>query len=193
LTSTHLLQALERCPCGRLAAEDRASAADTATFEKRLLPVDRDDGNGLTALIIGSLMTLLLIVGLRGPVYYSNRSELDRDAHDVHRSDCRMKKQESARISKIAAGKGFILVSSFKCETLHGKFIMKKRPQTLVRRRDLLRTMMTGVAAVATAKTVAFEPATAKPGNSSDKRRARYQASSAEVQEFYRVNRYPAR
>ncbi len=69
---------------------------------------------------------------------------------------------------------------------------MKKRPRTLVGRRDLLRTMMTGVAAVAAAKTVAFEPAAAKPWNS-DKRRARYQASSPEVQEFYRVNRYPAR
>ena len=70
---------------------------------------------------------------------------------------------------------------------------MRKRLQALVRRRDLLRTMMTGVAAVATAKTVAFESAAAKPRNSGDKRRARYQANSAEVQEFYRVNRYPAR
>ena len=105
--SSNLLQALERCPCGRIAGENRASTADTATFEKRLLPVDCEDGNGLAALIIGSLMTLLLTMGLRGPVFYSNRTEPDRDARDVHRSDCRRKKKESARISKIVAGKGF--------------------------------------------------------------------------------------
>ncbi len=102
--ASNLLQALERCPCGRLAAENRASTADVATFEKRLLPVDREDGNGLATLIIGSLMTLLLTVRLRGPVFYSNRSKPDRDARDVHRSDCRRKKQESARMSKIVAG-----------------------------------------------------------------------------------------
>jgi cation transporter-like permease len=44
-------------------------------------------GHGLAALIIGSVLSLLLTVVLMGLVFYSNRSELDRDVHDVHRSD----------------------------------------------------------------------------------------------------------
>jgi hypothetical protein len=69
---------------------------------------------------------------------------------------------------------------------------MKKGPATPVHRRDLLRTMVTSVAVVATVNTVASEPASAEPRNISEKRKARYRANSAEVQEFYRVNRYPA-
>ena len=68
---------------------------------------------------------------------------------------------------------------------------MKERLKTMVGRRDLLRAMTTG-AAVATTYMVALEPAAAKPRSSDDKRKARYQANSAEVQDFYRVNRYPA-
>jgi hypothetical protein len=41
--------------------------------------------------------------------------------------------------------------------------------------------------------TVVPETAAAKPVNLKDKRKARYQASSAEVRDFYRVNSYPAR
>jgi hypothetical protein len=37
------------------------------------------------------------------------------------------------------------------------------------------------------------EPATARPVDLNEKRKARYQAGSAEVQNFYRVNSYPAR
>jgi hypothetical protein len=37
------------------------------------------------------------------------------------------------------------------------------------------------------------EPAAAAPTGSPDKRKARYQAHSAEVENFYRVNRYPVR
>jgi len=70
---------------------------------------------------------------------------------------------------------------------------MKKKRQTPVRRRDLLRTMITGTAAAAAMKTFAVEAGVTEPENRSDKRKARYHASSAEVQEFYRVNRYPAR
>ena len=99
-----------------------------------------------------------------------------------------MEKQVAARIGKIAAGKGSICIAI----KVHGRFVMKQRPETLVRRRDLLRTMMTGVAAVATAQTIALEPAAGKTWTRADKRKARYQASSTEVQEFYRVNRYPA-
>jgi hypothetical protein len=38
-----------------------------------------------------------------------------------------------------------------------------------------------------------MKPAAAKPVDLKDKRRARYQANSAEVQDFYRVNSYPSR
>jgi hypothetical protein len=40
---------------------------------------------------------------------------------------------------------------------------------------------------------VAPVAAAAEPASSSDKRKARYRADSAEVQDFYRVNRYPVR
>ena len=69
---------------------------------------------------------------------------------------------------------------------------MKGRPLTTVHRRDLLRLAIAGAGAVA-ASTVVPETAAAKPVNLNDKRKARYQANSAEVQEFYRVNSYPAR
>jgi hypothetical protein len=36
-------------------------------------------------------------------------------------------------------------------------------------------------------------PAAAKPVDLKDKRKARYQADSAEVRDFYRVNAYPTR
>jgi hypothetical protein len=38
-----------------------------------------------------------------------------------------------------------------------------------------------------------LEPAAAKPVDLQEKRKARYQANSAEVRNFYRVNAYPAR
>jgi hypothetical protein len=42
-------------------------------------------------------------------------------------------------------------------------------------------------------RAVVTEPALAKPVNLADKRKARYQANSAEVRDFYRVNAYPAK
>jgi hypothetical protein len=54
-------------------------------------------------------------------------------------------------------------------------------------RRDLLRVLAVGAAA----GTGAFNPADA--AEFPDKRKAHYQADSAEVQTFYRVNRYPAK
>ena len=59
-------------------------------------------------------------------------------------------------------------------------------------RRDLLRALGMGGAAAA-ASTVASTPAAADSESDGDKRKARYQANSAEVQTFYRVNRYPGR
>jgi hypothetical protein len=69
---------------------------------------------------------------------------------------------------------------------------MKERLKTIVRRRDLLRLAIASAGA-ATASTLIPEPAAAKPVDLKDKRRARYQANSTEVQDFYRVNSYPAR
>jgi hypothetical protein len=59
-------------------------------------------------------------------------------------------------------------------------------------RRDVLRAMTTGVAAAA-ASAVSLGPAAAVAETEivREKRKARYQANSAEVQNFYRVNRYP--
>jgi len=74
---------------------------------------------------------------------------------------------------------------------IDGRFTMKERLSTVLRRRDLLRATMTGAAAAAAANFVALETAAAKPRTSTDKRRARYQPNSKEVQDFYRVNRYP--
>jgi hypothetical protein len=61
-----------------------------------------------------------------------------------------------------------------------------------IRRRDLLRVVIAGVGATA-ASTLLPEPAPAKPVDMPDKRRARYQANSTEVRNFYRVNSYPTR
>jgi hypothetical protein len=69
---------------------------------------------------------------------------------------------------------------------------MNEQHKALVRRRDLFRAAVVGAAAAA-ANTAIREPAAAAPSWSDGKRKARYQASSAEVQEFYRVNRYPKR
>jgi hypothetical protein len=69
---------------------------------------------------------------------------------------------------------------------------MKGQLLTTVHRRDLLHFAVAGAVAAATA-TVAPKAVAAEPESSSDKRKARYRANSAEVQDFYRVNRYPAR
>ena len=69
---------------------------------------------------------------------------------------------------------------------------MKERPKRMVRRRDLLGLVLAGTGA-AVASAVAAEPAAAKSVDLKDKRRARYQADSAEVRNFYRVNSYPGR
>ncbi len=67
---------------------------------------------------------------------------------------------------------------------------MSKRKAT-IGRRQLLRAGMTGLFATAAS---ALEPgiAAADTETNSDKRKARFQPNSAEVQNFYRVNRYPA-
>jgi hypothetical protein len=69
---------------------------------------------------------------------------------------------------------------------------MRKRLKSLIPRRDLFRAAIAGAAAAATSALVP-EPASAEPVDLKEKRRARYQANSAEVRDFYRVNSYPAR
>jgi hypothetical protein len=69
---------------------------------------------------------------------------------------------------------------------------MKERPKTIFRRRDLLGVVLASAGA-AFADAVAAEPAAAKSVDLKDKRKARYQANSAEVRNFYRVNSYPVR
>ena len=68
---------------------------------------------------------------------------------------------------------------------------MKTGVSTIVGRRGLLRTMISGAAAAAAITAVVRETTAAKPSTTEDKRRARYQPNSVEVREFYRVNRYP--
>ena len=69
---------------------------------------------------------------------------------------------------------------------------MKGRLKTNIRRRDLLGIAIVGIGAAAVSAVV-LEPVDAKPVDLKEKRKARYQASSTEVRNFYRVNSYPVR
>jgi len=84
----------------------------------------------------------------------------------------------------------FTLDTLFKAgEIAQERVWMKGLPLT-VHRRDLLRiaTVLTGAAAAKVPTAIAAQPL----GNA-NRRRARYQADSAEVRNFYRVNRYPGK
>jgi hypothetical protein len=59
-------------------------------------------------------------------------------------------------------------------------------------RRQFLRTLGVGTAAAA-ASTPFVGPAAADTETNDEKRKARYQPNSAQVQTFYRVNRYPTK
>ena len=65
-------------------------------------------------------------------------------------------------------------------------------PETIIRRRDLLRFAIVSAGAAA-ANTAAPELTAATPVDLQDKRKTRYQANSPEVKNFYRVNKYPPR
>lgn len=61
-----------------------------------------------------------------------------------------------------------------------------------IQRRDFLRRVTAGVGlAVGASGLPRTAPAADEPVTGDKKRRARYQADSAEVKDFYRVNRYP--
>ena len=68
---------------------------------------------------------------------------------------------------------------------------MKKPAKPAIGRREFLRTLGAG-ATVAAAGPLTGE-ARADTESIDEKRKARYKADSAEVQTFYRVNRYPAK
>jgi hypothetical protein len=63
--------------------------------------------------------------------------------------------------------------------------------KTRVARRDFLRALGAGAGVAATAAAPLAGVARADSETNDEKRKARYRADSAEVQTFYRVNRYP--
>jgi len=67
---------------------------------------------------------------------------------------------------------------------------MKEQEKEKLGRRDFLRAMGVGAGlAVAAGAPLATEAVAAE--SDADKRKARYQANSADVQSYYRTNRYP--
>jgi hypothetical protein len=69
---------------------------------------------------------------------------------------------------------------------------MSRRATLTIARRDLLRALTLGAGAAAAAS-VPLTPAQAADDRKTENGRARYQPNSADVQNFYRVNRYPAK
>jgi hypothetical protein len=69
---------------------------------------------------------------------------------------------------------------------------MKKQRKAMTGRREFLRALGGGATSLAVAGSFTSE-ARALPANYQDRRKTEYQASSPEVQNFYRVNRYPAK
>jgi hypothetical protein len=66
---------------------------------------------------------------------------------------------------------------------------MKNQDKTKVGRRDFLRALGAGAGVAATAPLVTEAKADSETND--EKRKARYNANSAEIQTYYRVNRYP--
>jgi hypothetical protein len=67
---------------------------------------------------------------------------------------------------------------------------LKSDPPRKLLRRDLLKLTIVGAGAVGTAVLLP-SPASAKPVDLDQKRKARYRPNSQEVRDFYRVNAYP--
>ncbi len=68
---------------------------------------------------------------------------------------------------------------------------MKSEGKARMGRRDFLLAAGAGVGAAATSATLFSGEARATSESPSEERKARYQANSADVQTFYRVNHYP--
>jgi hypothetical protein len=60
-----------------------------------------------------------------------------------------------------------------------------------LRRRDVLRALGVGAGAAVAASSAPVETALAEAESNDEKRKARYQPNSADIRNFYRVNRYP--
>jgi hypothetical protein len=71
-------------------------------------------------------------------------------------------------------------------------FTMNERRNTIIRRRDVL-LVVTASAVAAAAGAASTPSARTDRAVRRDKRRPQYQANSPEVQDFYRVNRYPGK
>ena len=69
---------------------------------------------------------------------------------------------------------------------------MKRERKATLGRREFLRTLGAGATVAAAAATPFADDARADSENNDQKRKARYQPNSQEVQTFYRVNRYPS-
>jgi hypothetical protein len=69
----------------------------------------------------------------------------------------------------------------------------RKRRAAKIARRDLLHVLAAGAGAAVTDVLPPTGAAVAETAPPAKKARARYDASSREVQTFYRVNRYPPR
>lgn len=72
---------------------------------------------------------------------------------------------------------------------VYGRIPVDERRKTLIRRRDLLLAVTVSGAVVEMGKASSPTPTELRR----DKRKPQYQASSPEVQTFYRVNRYPVK
>ncbi len=70
---------------------------------------------------------------------------------------------------------------------------MKKSAKATIGRREFLRTLGAGATVAAAASGPLAGGAQADTETNDEKRKARYNANSANVQTFYRVNRYPAK
>ena len=69
---------------------------------------------------------------------------------------------------------------------------MKRQRSRTLGRREFLRTVGAGATAAVAASGPLASDAHADTETNDEKRKARYQANSPEVQTFYRVNRYPS-
>jgi hypothetical protein len=67
---------------------------------------------------------------------------------------------------------------------------MRRESKARVDRRDLLRALGVGTGAAVTSGALIAEPQADSDSND-EKRKARYDANSADVKAFYRVNNYP--
>ena len=69
---------------------------------------------------------------------------------------------------------------------------MKRERKATLGRREFLRTLGAGATVAAAGAAPLADDARADSESNDEKRKARYQANSQEVQTFYRVNRYPS-